>query len=309
MQPLRPGARIAVIAPASAPPDPARLDAGIRYLTARGYEVVTSRDHGTPYGYLSAPDEERLAELNGFLRRADVQALFCVRGGYGTPRLLPDLDYEAARRHPKLLVGYSDITALQLALFTKAGWRSLSGPMVAVEWPEPDLPSERLFWELAQGGTPSPLLGPGGEALQPMRLGTATGTLLGGNLALVARLVGTPYLPDLTGAILFLEDIGEVPYRIDGLLAQLKLAGILDRLGGLVLGAFTESAPPADRPSLSLDDVFTHYTCDLDCPVASGLVYGHFPIKNTLPVGVQARLTVTQDAARLDILEPVTTSA
>ena len=303
--PLRPGDAIAAVAPASAPVSPDRLTRGVAYLERLGYRVEVGRLGEGPQGYLAASDAARLRELNGALRRPDVQALFCVRGGYGTLRLLPDVDYAAARRHPKLVVGYSDVTALHLALYHKAGVTGLSGPMVGVEWGALDAASERSFWDLARGVAPRPLLGPSGEALQPVRPGTAEGVLLGGNLTLVTRLIGTPYLPDLTGALLFLEDVGEAPYRIDGLLAQLKLAGILGRLGGLLLGGFTEGDPLPGRPSLSLEEVLAHYTRDLACPVAKGLVYGHFPVKSTLPIGVRARLDVDVHSASLSILEPV----
>ncbi len=305
--PLHPGARIGVVAPGSAPRSEGTLRDGIARLEALGYGVLTHRSDFSSYGYLGGPDAVRLDEFNSFLRRDDVSALFCVRGGYGALRLLPGLDYKAARRHPKLLVGYSDVTALHLALYEQAGWVGLSGPMVAVEWGDEDAASERLFWDLARGGTPDPLLGPHGETLEPVCSGEAEGVLIGGNLAVLTKLVGTPYLPALEGVLLFLEEVGEEPYRVDGLLAQLKLAGILDRLGGIVLGAFTEADPKPDRPSLTLDEVFAHYINDLACPVARGLVYGHFPTKNTLPVGVRARLAVDDRTARLSILEPVVT--
>ena len=303
---LRPGDTIAVVAPASAPASPDLLERGIAYLEGLGYQVDAGRPDA-PQGYLAASDASRLDSFNAALRRPDVKAIFCVRGGYGALRLLPEIDYAAARRHPKLVVGYSDVTALHLALYAKADLPGLSGPMVAVEWGALDAASERLFWELMEGATPQPLLGPGGEALQPIRSGTAEGVLLGGNLTLLTRLIGTPYLPDLSGALLFLEEVGEAPYRIDGLLAQLKLAGILDRLGGLIFGGFTESDPQPGRPSLPLDDVLGHYTRDLSCPVAKGLVYGHFPVKSTLPIGVQARLEVDVRTAALSVLEPVAT--
>lgn len=301
--PLLAGSRIGLIAPAGPPLDPARLAAGVAHLEARGLHLERLRPSFEPHGYLAGTDAERVAELNGFLRRDDVQALLCVRGGYGCLRLLPWLDYEAARRHPKLLIGYSDITALHLALYHKAGWVGLQGPMAAVEWPEPDPAWEVLFWSMAQGTAANPLTGPHGEALQPVRHGVAEGPLLGGTLTLVCRLLGTPYLPDLHGAILFLEEVGEEPYRIDGLLAQLRLTGVLERLGGLVLGGFTEWTPQHTRPTLSLDAVLDDYLRDLHLPVARGLVFGHFPVKNTLPVGVRARLNVTTTSARLSLLE------
>lgn len=293
-----------MIAPASPPKMPGALAAGIETLRARGYRVEVGRSAYAPHGYLAGTDAERLAELNAYLRRPDVKALFCVRGGYGTLRLLPHLDYAAARRHPKLLVGYSDITALHLALFHHAGLPGLSGPMVAVEWPAPDPDAERLFWELAGGGTPASLVGPRGEALTPLRPGEAEGMLLGGNLTLVARLVGTPYLPSLRGALLFLEEVGEPPYRVDGLLAQLRLAGHLDDLGGVLIGGFTKGNL-TDFSASAFDDVLTDYFNSASYPVARGLVYGHFPVKNTLPVGVRARLRVDAHTATLSLLEPV----
>lgn len=301
--PLRPGDTVAVLAPASAPLDVSKLDAGVDYLRGLGYHVERGRRELRPHGYLSGTDEERLEELNRFLRRDDVRAIFCARGGYGTLRILPDVDYEAARRHPKLVVGYSDITALQCALLCRAGVPSLSGPMVAVEWAAMDAASETQFWQIARGTRVDALRGPAGEALGPMRSGAAEGVLVGGNLTMIARLIGTPYLPSLDGAILFLEEVGEQPYRLDGLFAQLRLSGILERLGGLVLGGFTEWEPDDDRPTLTPDEVFDAYLRDAPFPVATGLVYGHFPVKSAVPIGIRARLDVTDESAHLTLLD------
>ncbi len=299
-------ATVGIAAPASAPLAAADLEAGLDALRARGLRIEQPRATITPHGYLAGTDAERADELNTLLRRDDLDAIFCVRGGYGVLRLLPDLDYDAARAHPKLIVGYSDITALHFALWAKAGLPGLSGPMIAPDWPHLDAESEAQFWRLAEGHAPVEIVGPGGEALVGVRRGVIEGTLLGGNLVMIASLLGTPYLPDLDGAILFLEEVGEPPYRIDRLFAQLKLAGVLERLGGLVLGGFTGADPPANRPSLSLDAVLDDYTADLPYPVARGLVYGHFRRKSTLPVGVRARLAVEGDAASLTVLDPVT---
>ena len=307
--PLFPGDTLAVVAPGSPPTDAERLRAGIERLEALGFRVEVGRAVWKRRGYLAGTDAERADDLNAFLRRPDVKALVCVRGGYGALRLLPHLDYEAARRHPKLLVGYSDVTALHLAFLAKAGWPGLSGPMAAVEWADLDAASERLFRDLARGAVPSPLLGPSGETLRPLRSGAAEGPLVGGNLAVLTRLVGTPFLPSLRGAILFLEEVGEAPYRIDGMFAHLRLAGHLDALGGLILGGFTECEPPSGRPSLPLDAVFEDYFHDVPFPVARGLVYGHFPVKNTMPVGIRARLTVDAETAELSLLEPVVAEA
>lgn len=303
--PLQPGDTIGVIAPSSAPADPDRLRRGIEQVQRRGYRVLQSPTALSPRGYLAGPDPERLAAINHVLRDPEIKVIFCARGGYGALRLLPHLDYAAAQQHPNVLVGYSDVTALQLALYAQSGLPSVSGPMVAVEWPDLDAASERQLWALLRGASPAPLLGPREEVLVPIQPGSAEGVLLGGNLSVLTRLIGTPYLPDLTGALLFLEDVGEAPYRIDGLFAHLKLAGMLNRLGGLILGGFTEAVPEPGKPSLTLDEVLTDYVADLPCPVARGLVYGHFPVKSVLPIGVRARLTVTPDTAELTVLEPV----
>jgi len=307
--PLHPGDVLGIVAPGSAPAEPSALEAGLKTLRSRGYVVACRPLPPTPHGYLAGTDAERIDELNGFLRRPDVKALICVRGGYGALRLLPHLDYEAARAHPKLLIGYSDITALHMALYERAQWAGLAGPMAAVEWPDPDPASEVLFWDLATGATPSPLLGPAGERLVSYGPGEAEGVLLGGNLTLITRLIGTPYLPSLKGAILFLEEVAEPPYRIDGMLAQLRLSGAIEGLGGLILGGFTGAESLPGKPSLSLDDVIRDYFHDAPFPVATGLVHGHFPVKNTMPVGVRARLSVASSTAELHILEAVTSGA
>lgn len=303
--PLEAGDTIAVIAPASVPRDMEKFRAGVTRLESLGYKVELGRERYNRRGYLSGSDRERVDELNSFLRRSDVKMLIAARGGYGVLRILQDVDYDAARAHPKLVVGYSDLTALHLALHHLSGLPGLSGPMVAVEWHDSDPASERLFWRLIQGETPDPLLGPSGEELAPLAPGVVEGPLLGGNLAMIVRLIGTPYLPSLEGAILFVEDVGEEPYRIDAMFAQLKLSGILNRLGGLVIGSFTDWEPEADTPTLTLDQVVDDYFGTVNIPVARGLIYGHFPVKNSIPVGVRARLEVTSSQAKLGILEPI----
>lgn len=304
-RPLTPSGRVAVAAPSGAALDPADVEAGLAALRARGLHVEDGRARVRPLGFLSGTDDERAGELNALLARSDLDAIFCLRGGYGSLRLLDRLDYDAAARSPKLLVGYSDVTALHLALYACAGLPGLSGPMVAPDWPRLDVETERPFWALAGGAAPFEIVGPGGERLEGMRDGKVEGVLLGGNLSLVGALLGTPYWPDMEGAILFVEDVGEPPYRVDGLLARLRLAGVLEKLGGLVFGQFTLAEPPPNRPSLSLDAVLDHYAQYVPGPVARGLVYGHFSRKSTLPVGVRARLVVDGPQASLTVLEPV----
>ena len=303
-RPLTPSGRVAVVAPASAALDPADAAAGVEALRARGLAVEAVET--APAGYLAGSDADRAEALNAALRRDDLDAVVCLRGGYGLLRILDRVDYAAARAHPKLVVGYSDVTALQLALWGRAGVPSVSGPMAASDWgPGLDADTEADFWRVAGGACDYDLTGPGGEALTTLAEGEAEGVLLGGNLALTCALLGTPYLPDLTGAVLFVEDVGEAPYRIDGLLARLRLAGVLERLGGLVFGLFTGADVPPGRPTLSVGEVLAHYAPYVGGPVASGLVYGHVRRKATVPVGVRARLTAAASGARLRVLGPV----
>lgn len=304
-RPLPPNGTIAVVAPASAPLEPGRLEKGIAYLEQLGYTVLPGRTSYASQGYLSGSDQVRLEELNSVLQRDDVDAIFCVRGGFGTLRILDDIDFEAAGRRPKLVVGYSDITALHLAFYAKLELPSVAGAMVAVDWCDPDPSSEEQFWRIIHGEAPLVLHGPAGEHLTPVRSGTAEGILIGGNLTLLTRLIGTPYLPSIDGAILFFEEVGEEPYRLDGLLAHLRLSGVLDRIGGLVVGDITEWEPKHGRPSLGVEDVLEHYFSRLTCPVARGLRFGHVREKVAVPVGVRARLEVDPALATLTVLEPV----
>lgn len=302
--PLVPGDKIAVLAPSSPVYRKERLERGLARLQEAGFVVEWDPEALHPRGYLAGDDTQRAQAINRVLHRTDIKGIICARGGYGALRLLDRLDYHAAEQHPKILAGFSDITALHLALYHRSGWRGLSGPVVA-EWGEISAHTERQFLAIAGGARPQPLLGPQGGWLVPYRRGSAEGVLLGGNLSMVARLIGTPYLPPLQGALLFLEEVGEQPYRIDALFAQLKHAGILEHLGGLILGAFTGWEPKHNRPVLAPQEIFDDYLRAAPYPIATGLVYGHFPDKATMPVGVRARLTVGSSTAALDILEPV----
>lgn len=301
----QPGDKIGIIAPASAPDDMKTFDAGCRRLAARGYHLVQGRTVYEPRGYLSGHDEVRLRELNDMLGRQDLPVLFCARGGYGTLRLLPNINYDAARRTPALIVGYSDITALQLALCAQCDLPSVSGPMIAIDWSDIDDHSEQLFWTLLSGNTPQTIFPVDESAPDILHSGTAEGRLIGGNLSVLTRLLGTPYLPSLEGAILFVEDVEEPPYRIDGMLAQLRLSGILGVINGMIFGQFSNSQPDAGKPSLTLDEVLDDYSEFISGPVVSNFAYGHCTPFTSMPIGVHARLTAANDDARLTILEPV----
>lgn len=296
--PLYAGAPIAVVAPASAPRDLNRYREGLAQLR-RVYDVRSAWAPGHEQGYLAAPDALRVQGLHKAIRSPAIRAVICVRGGYGCLRLLPHLDWALARDHPTLLVGYSDVTALHLAFYARVGWTGLSGPVVT-EWAEAKDDTIGPFRTLAEGGTPSL----GSDTLQTLSPGTAVGRVLGGNLSVLTRLLGTPYEPDWTGAILVLEDVAEAPYRVDRMLGHLQHTGVLDAVSGVVLGHFRVDDSAIDSPTLSLDDVFAQYFQDRRYPVVTDLNYGHVLPRCTLPVGAPVRLVASQSTACIHVLNP-----
>lgn len=299
--PLRPGDPIAVVAPASPPRSLANYRNGLTRLRSL-YDVRSAWSPGQERGYLASPDDVRVRSLEAAIEDPEIRGIICVRGGYGCLRLLPHLDWELAQGHPTVLVGYSDITALHLAYYARAGWGGLSGP-VATEWDKLDDDSLRSYRRLAEG-TPSqePL------SLKPLRPGSATGPLLGGNLSVLVHLLGTSFAPDWDGAVLVLEDIAEAPYRIDRMLGHLDQAGVLAAVSGVVLGDFGREHQSPDPPTLALETVFDDYFGNRSYPVATNLPYGHRLPRCTLPIGTPVQLSVDADNAHLRIQHPAVAS-
>ncbi|MBN1542256.1 LD-carboxypeptidase [candidate division KSB1 bacterium] len=300
---LKPGDLIGIVSPAS----PLRgeklqnLKKGMQYLRRKGYQLIEGKNARKMTGYLAGSDAQRLADLNDMIRNPQVRAIFATRGGYGTARLLPHLDYKALRRDPKIVVGYSDITSLQLALFSQTGLITFSGPMVAVEMGKGiEAFTETNFWPLITRAELQSFVAPRGVTFRP---GTAEGRLLGGCFSLINPAIGTPFLPDLRGAVLLMEDICEDVYRLDRYFAQLRNSGILFELAGIILGDFIdcENTDP-DSPSLTIEQIIYDYTHDLSIPVLGSFPYGHGDIKYTLPIGCRVRLDATQHTC--EMLEP-----
>lgn len=264
VRPLRPGGHLRVIAP-SGPFDAAHFEAGVARLRER---YVVSYDEGifAKDAYLAGSDARRVEELHAALRDPGVDAIAAARGGYGAMRLLPSIDLELVRRAAKLLVGFSDVTALH-AVWQRAGLRSLHASMVAGVGRMIEARAER--WTNAlEGHVPFTGVAPSwktrGKVLAP---------IVGGNLAVLAGLVGTPFFPPVDGCILLLEDVGEAPYRIDRMLTQLRLAGIFERVVGVVAGDFTNCAPRADGRTVL--DVLSERLGDLGHPVLMHVPVGH----------------------------------
>lgn len=274
---------------------PASLHAGVAVLERLGYRVRLGEHVLSRYGYLAGDDEQRASDLRSLLGRRELSALWFARGGYGTARLLPEIPWATLRRDPKLLIGYSDLTAMFNAVVDRTPAICLYGPGVA----ELD---DRRAWH---GPTLRTLLA--GRPLT-MRLarkdilaeGRAAGRLIGGNLSVLTHLLGTPYEPDFRGAILFLEDVGEQTYRVDRMLTQLRQSGALRKVAGVLLGAM--SVPPRRRfpPDRQLDEVLHEALVPLGVPVIGGLVAGHVARKRTLPLGAHTEIDCSSRTLRFE---------
>ena len=282
---LRRGDVVRVVAPAS-PFDPEPFERGLAVLRDRlGLEPRMREDVRARTGYLAGDDARRLGEWLEAASDPEARVVWCARGGYGAMRLLPRLEAARLLHPPKVVVGFSDITAPHLAL-NRAGLVTVHGPVVTQLGSLAPLALDHL--EALLFGPPAP--GAGGSAPPPgsgvpaaavIRPGRITGPLVGGNLRILAHLCGTPWQPRLEGAVLFLEDVGERPYRLDRAMTQLRLAGALDGVAGVALGAFTD----CDEPGISGAETMRRLTAELGVPAVEGLPAGHQADNRALPLG------------------------
>lgn len=300
------GDTIGIIAPASAPPNPKTLDRSVVVLEKLGFKARLAPNARKRWGFLAGPDRDRAADLMRMFSDRRVKAIVCVRGGYGAARLLPLLDYRLIRAHPKILVGYSDITSLHCALLRQANLVSFHGPMLNSDFVQDHLPAFTLSSFLRTLMQPFPAgsirAGYSGTPTTILRRGVASGPLIGGNISLLCASLGTPYQPAFKNAILFFEDLDEVPYRFDRMLTQLLNAGLLQQVAGVAIGinkhCFDPKAKKAKEYRQTLEDVFKDRLLPLKVPVVSGLPFGHISHNATLPIGVRATL----DARTGDLL-------
>ncbi|MGI9862092.1 LD-carboxypeptidase [Moorella naiadis] len=296
------GATVGIVAPASPLPDQEYLERGLAFWRRRGYRVRLGSHINAATGYLAAGDDQRLADLHRMFCDPEVQAVVCLRGGYGSLRLLADLDYELIAAHPKILVGYSDITALHLAINKKTGLVTFHGPMIYPELgsqsPSP-YTVKSLFCTLEATVPPDPISPasnlPPAVTINP---GRAQGIVIGGNLSLVVATLGTPSEIDTRGKILFLEEVNEAPYRLDRMLTQLHLAGKLAEAAGIVFGFAGEATALG---------VITARLQLTGRPCFYGLPAGHINPQVTLPLGIHAWLDA--EACTLTYLEAATAPA
>jgi len=306
---LRPGDTVGLVEPAGFSEDAFEVQIVAETIAAMGLKPKLAPRLAARHGYLAGTDRERAADLNAMYADPAVRAVFAVRGGWGSARILPYLDWTRIRANPKLLIGFSDITALHLAFQTRAGFTTIHGPNAASAWGELSMNSFRALAFEGQTPTYSNPVATEDRLVQrewrtrTMRAGKAQGRLLGGNLTVLAALMGTPYVPDFSGAILFLEDIDEAEYRIDRMLTQLALAGVLRRVAGVIWGQCTRCR--AAGPSLggfTLSQVLQHHLEPLGVPVFQGALIGHVANQHSIPIGVRAEMDAALGTIR--IIEP-----
>lgn len=308
---LKPGDTVGLVAPASYTFDLWRLDDAAARVRAIGLEPKFGKNVRGRRGFLAGTDEERVADLHDMFADRSVSAIFSLQGGYGTPRLLDRLDYDLIRRNPKILLGFSDITGLHLAISKKSGLVTFHGPNMLGSLPPRTLESlkKALFVAEPIGEVTNPEEADPLNVEFPLRTvapGVARGRMTGGNLTLITHTMGTPYEIETKDRILLLEDTGEAPYRIDRMLVQLRLAGKLQSAAGIVFGTCTDCAPSRSsfEISLSLSDVLQELLGSLGKPVLAGILFGHTKEKAIIPIGVEAELDA--GAKKLTIVEAAT---
>jgi len=307
---LQPGDTVGLISPGglistaisvrSAEEDLAKL--GLR--TKRGRHVLSKR------GYLGGTDQERASDVNAMFADPEVKGIVTMRGGWGCSRILPLLDYDLIRANPKILVGFSDITSLLLAIYARSGVVTFHGPVGISSWNDFTVEyflrtlfdGERVRMENPEQGHllfASEFQSDRERTVHTITPGKARGRLVGGNLSVLTAIIGSDYLPDWSGHILFLEDVGEQTYRIDRMLTQLKLAGILDQLAGFVFGQCSDCDPGRGADELTLEEVFNDHIAPLGIPAFHGSAIGHISDKFTVPLGIEAEINATSGTITL----------
>ena len=290
--------------------DDAIIQHCVKNLEGMGFTVKPGRNLRAAHGGYAGTVQQRLDDLHDMFRDREVGAIWTARGGSGALSLVPRIDYALARRRPKILIGFSDVTALHLGLLRHAGLVTFHGPVGWTQFSDFSVaqmravlmePARRRVLPMAEENLANAEKLP---AFRPrvFRAGAAQGRLVGGNLSVLTAFAGTPHLPSTKGAVIFLEEVGEPPYRIDRMLTQLHLAGITPAANGIAMGVFQRCEPADGAPSLTLQQTLEERMADLKVPAASGFSFGHIPNQVTLPVGVMARMDA--EARTITLLEP-----
>ncbi len=294
---LRKGDTIGLISPASSPEDLTKIDNAVIYFEKLGYFVKVGENVGKSDGYLAGTDEDRLNNLHSMFADKNIKAIVSIRGGYGSGRLLDKINYNLIKRNPKIFIGYSDITALNLAIFKKTGLVTFEGPMVTTDFGSIIDPyTEENFWKIVTAKKKfGKLQNPDGEKFFTLAKGRAEGRILGGNLSILTSLAGTKFFPDFKNSILLLEELNEEPYRIDRMLNHLRLLGVFEKIDGIVLGRFVDCYQKAgERTERTLNRVISEYFENLGKPVIYNVSHGHVRKNFTLPIGIRVKINSTR---------------
>ena len=301
---LQMGDLIGLISPASAPFDFKLVKNGEKYFEELGYRTILGNNVGKIRGYLAGTDEERIRDIHQMFDNKKVKAIFCLRGGYGAFRLIDRLDYRLIQNNPKIFVGFSEITALQMAILKKSTLVTFAGPMVVSNFSKNRCEfTTKNFWSiLTSNKKPKRVIFSGKHLLSNIKSGEVTGEIIGGNLSVFTSLIGTGYLPDLKNKILMLEEIKEPPYKIDRMFNQLRLNNVFAKVNGIVLGNFIDcEETDKKKNSLTLEEVFADYFNKLKIPVISWIPHGHSKRMITMPIGI--KLKIDMNKKHIDFLE------
>ncbi len=295
---LKQGDVIGIISPASSPSDASRIEKGVQYLESLGYRVKVGKHVTKVKGYLAGEDSERLEDFHSMFADKEVKAIIAVRGGYGSGRLLDKLDYSLIRKNPKIFVGYSDLTVMQMAILKKTGLVTFAGPMLAVDFHDKvDSFTEEVFWRtITSEKKIGKLKNPGDEKFYVLRKGRGEGRIIGGNLALFTTVLGTEFMPSVKNNILLIEEIGEQPYKIDRMFNHLRLAKVFEQVNGIMLGRFVDCYETDETKStLTLNEVIADYFGKLKIPVMYNIKHGHIPQTITIPFGLNCKINASRE--------------
>lgn len=296
---LKQGGTIGLVSPAGILPEPGRYEEINRTIQSMGFSIATGPHAKNRHGYFAGTDRERAEDFNAMFLNPSVDAILPYRGGWGSNRILEYIDFEQIRNHPKILVGFSDITSLLLAIFARTGLVTFHGPVGKSDWTDVTVSH---FKQATMENSPFTLQQPSGT-IRTITPGTARGVLAGGNLTVLTSMIGTGYLPDWNNKILFLEDVGEDFYRIDRMLTQLKMNGILDSVNAFIFGECSECRK-GNSYSFTLEQILRTHVQPLKIPAFYGSMFGHISDMFTLPVGVEAEINAA--SGTITILESPT---
>ena len=295
------GNTIGLISPAS-PENTQTIQKAILFLRNQGFNIIEGAHLYDNWGYLAGKDKDRAFDVMEMFENKSVDMILCIRGGYGSSRLLPYLDYNVIKKYPKIFAGFSDITVFLNSFYEKCGLTTFHSPMGSSNLEDIETLKSFMF-TFMKGYEPYTIKNPSKFTTQCIVKGIAEGNLIGGNLGLICNSLGTPYEIDMKDKILFIEEVGEEPYRVDRILTQLLLAKKLQQCSGIILGQFKDCDLPHYERSLTLEEVFYDRLYNLDIPMFSGFCSGHDYPKLTLPIGARVKID-TQDGA-IHVMEAV----